>query len=246
MLMTTSNSSPSPMTLLRHTRRTLLDLVFPPRCAGCGRRGGWFCHSCLSQLMPLAPPWCQHCGRPLPDGQWRCRFCQQGDLPALDWARAAYPHSGAIRKAIHRFKYAGEQARAESLAALLAPLLLQAPAGDNPPRVAPVPLSAARQRARGYNQAAELARVLTRANGWPLDTGLVRVRATPPQVGLDRAARQENVRGAFAWRGEALFGQRVLLVDDVMTTGATANECAATMKAAGALWIGLVTVARAL
>jgi ComF family protein len=234
------------MKLLRHTRRMLLDLIFPPRCAGCGRRGAWLCGACLSQVAPLAPPWCQQCGRPWPAGQRRCRFCRQGDLAALDWARAAYPHSGAIRAAIHRFKYAGDLARAESLAALLTPLLAQAPASVSLPRVVPVPLSAVRQRERGYNQAAELARLLAQARGWPLDTRLVRVRATPPQVGLDRAARQENVRGAFAWRGDTLAGQRVLLVDDVMTTGATANECAATMKAAGALWIGLVTVARAL
>jgi ComF family protein len=110
----------------------------------------------------------------------------------------------------------------------------------------PVPLSAARRRERGYNQAEALARVLATASGWSLDTGLARIRATPPQVGLDRAARQRNVRDAFAWAGPALAGQHVLLVDDVLTTGATADECAAVLKAAGAAWVGLVTVARAI
>lgn len=113
--------------------------------------------------------------------------------------------------------------------------------------VVPVPLDAARRRARGFNQAEELARALalTVADGYPLATGLVRVRETRPQVGLDRAARRENVRGAFGWQGPPLAGGRVLLVDDVMTSGATAEACAAALKAAGAAWVGLVTVARA-
>ena len=109
-----------------------------------------------------------------------------------------------------------------------------------------MPLSAARRRERGYNQAEELARVVAAASGRPLGTALVRTRATPPQVGLDRAARHRNVRGAFTWRGAPLAGAYVVLVDDVLTTGATADECAAVLKAAGAAWVGLVTVARAI
>lgn len=112
-------------------------------------------------------------------------------------------------------------------------------------RLIPVPLSAARRRERGYNQAEELARRLSVARDRPLDTALERVRATRPQVGLDRAARHANVRDAFAWRGPPLRDANVLLVDDVLTTGATADECAAVLKGAGAGWVGLITVARA-
>lgn len=149
-----------------------------------------------------------------------------------------------MREAIHRFKYGKERARAAHLGLPLATLLDQVPAVEAY-RLLPVPLSSARRRERGYNQAEELARVLATATGRPLDTALARTRATPPQVGLDRAARHRNVRGAFTWQGAALNGARLILVDDVLTTGATADECAAVLKAAGAGWVGLVTVARA-
>jgi ComF family protein len=173
-----------------------------------------------------------------------CTPCRNGDLQALDWARAVYPFTGPIREAIHRFKYGRERARAAHLGQPVVALLDQCPASDAY-RLLPVPLSAARRRERGYNQAEELARVLAAATGWPLDTALVRTRATRPQVGLDRAARHQNVRGAFTWQGTTLAGAHLVLVDDVLTTGATADECAAVLKAAGADWVGLVTVARA-
>lgn len=229
--------------------RVLLSLLFPPRCAGCGRRGHWLCAGCTALLRPIAPPLCARCGEPLPEGRWeRCRACREGGPFALDIARAAYPFAGPIRAAIHRFKYDGERARAEHLGAALValpPFLpAGAPPGLEPPLVVPVPLATARRRERGFNQAEDLARVLAAARGWSLDGGLERVRATRPQVGLDRAARQENVRGAFVWRGAPLTGRRILLVDDVFTSGATAEACAVTLKAAGAAWVGLVAVAR--
>lgn len=231
--------------------RAGLDLLFPPRCTGCGRRGAWLCPACTAQLRPLAPPWCARCGDPLHIAGARLyAACRVGGPFALDAARAAYAFAGPLREAIHRFKYEGERARAESLGLLLlAPLaaLERRGPGDGGAQVSaivPVPLAAARRRERGYNQAEELARVLARARGALLDTGLARVRPTRPQVGLDREARRANVRGAFAWRGGPLAGRRVLLVDDVMTSGATAEACAAALKAAGASWVGLVAVAR--
>lgn len=225
--------------------RAALDLVFPPRCAGCNRRGDWLCPACAARVRPLAPPWCARCGVPLrAAGGARCRGCAAGGGHALDWARAAYPFAGPLRGAIHRFKYEGERARAEHLGRLFAiPLDLPEPAGSL--LIVPVPLGAARRRERGYNQAEELAKVLATARGDRLDTGLARVRATRPQVGLGAAERRANVCGAFAWQGASLAGQRVLLVDDVMTTGATAEACAVALKAAGASWAGILTVARA-
>lgn len=168
-------------------------------------------------------------------------------MRALDWARAAYPFVGPLRATIHRFKYGKERARAAQLGVLLLPLLADLPpaVAAARPRVSPVPLSAARRRERGYNQAEELARVLADARDLPLDRHLLRARATRPQVGLDRPARHQNVRGAFRWQGAPLAGAPLLLVDDVLTTGATADECAAVLKAAGASWVGLLTVARA-
>lgn len=229
---------------LRSARRTLLDLFFPPRCAGCGRRGHWLCPACAGHLRPLAPPWCERCGDPLRfasrDGL--CAPCRQGGPRALDWARAAYAFAGPLREAIHRFKYGGERARAAHLAGLLLAWPALPPPGAA--LLAPVPLDAARRRARGYNQAEELARALAAVWALPLTTDLARTRPTRPQVGLDRAARRENVRGAFAWRGGPLAARRVLLIDDVMTTGATVEECAVALKAAGATWVGLLALAR--
>ena len=162
----------------------------------------------------------------------------------LDWARAAYPFTGPIRAAIHHFKSDGERARAAHLAPLLVPLLDQL--HRHPAlHLVPVPLSVSRRHERGYNQAEELARRLSVARDRPIATALERVRATRPQVGLARTARRENVRDAFAWRGPALDDASLLLVDDVLTTGATADECAAALKAAGAGWVGLITIARA-
>ena len=167
------------------------------------------------------------------------------DSAALDWLGAAYTYTGAIRSAIHRFKYGRERARAAHLGALTIPLLRHLPPTIAAPRLIPVPLAAARLRERGYNQAEALARVIAVASGLPLDTGLRRTRATRPQVGLDRAARRANVRDAFAWDGQSAPGTQLLLIDDVLTTGATADECATLLKAAGARWVGLLTIARA-
>lgn len=110
--------------------------------------------------------------------------------------------------------------------------------------VAPVPLDRRRRRERGYNQAEDLARALAQHWGLRLALDLRRTRTTRPQVGLDRAARHANVAGAFEWAGGSIGGLRMLLVDDVMTTGATAEACAAALKEAGASFVGMVTVAR--
>lgn len=225
--MTTSMSSPPKRRRLQRAHSALLDFLFPPRCAGCGKRGVWLCPDCLAAVPPLGAP------------------LRRGDLRSLDWIGATYVFTGAIRRAIHRFKYERERARADHLGALIVPLLRHLPPTATAPHLIPVPLAAARLRERGYNQANELARVVATASGLPLDTGLLRTRATRPQVGLDRAARRENVRDAFSWGTTPLPATQLLLIDDVLTTGATADECAAVLKAAGARWVGLLTVARA-
>lgn len=232
---------------MRRARGALLDFFFPPRCAGCHQRGEWLCAACLARVPPLTAPLCERCGSPR-RGKIACRVCHNNSLRSIDWARSAYPFTGPLRDAIHRFKYEHERARADHLGALLVPHLAAMPGADwsVAPLLVPVPLSAARRRERGYNQAEALTRALASARGWSVATALVRTRATPPQVGLDLAARRANVHGAFAWCGEPLTGRRVLLIDDVLTTGATASECAAVLKAAGAGWVGLLTVARVL
>jgi competence protein ComFC len=216
--------------------------LFPTRCVGCGVRGAAFCPACWDALPRLQPPLCPRCSRPEPSGR-RCHFCQHAD-PALTAVRAACAFADAARTAIHRLKYEQERHLAEPLAQLLLQSLHTAPLAVD--ALVPVPLDAARARARGYNQSALLARPVAEALGVSLAAGwLRRARATRPQVGLGARERRENVRGAFACpTPAAVAGQRILLVDDVMTTGATLESCAEALVAAGASRVFGLVVAR--
>ncbi|HEY8448779.1 MAG TPA: phosphoribosyltransferase family protein [Thermomicrobiales bacterium] len=156
--------------------------------------------------------------------------------------RSAALFDGWLRQAIHAFKYQGETARAEHLAALLAPLFADLAPFDI---VCPVPLHPKRERARGYNQARLLATVAGRAGGYRVEELATRIRPTQQQVHLSAAERQENMRGAFATLPVAgIRGARIVLVDDVLTTGATLGNCAEALLAAGATSVAAVTLAR--
>lgn len=164
-------------------------------------------------------------------------------LRALSRIRSAAAYEGPLERALHRFKYEGWRALAPALAGILSERL-EAPAAA---WVSAVPLHRRRQRVRGYNQSALLARELAR--NWALTEaprGLIRVRNTQPQVGLDRLRRRENMEDAFRWQGRPLNGAFVLLVDDVATTGSTLEACARALKAGGAGRVEAVTVGRAM
>jgi ComF family protein len=150
------------------------------------------------------------------------------------------------REALHAFKFGGRRALAAPLAALLAELGLGALPGATPDLLVPVPLHARRERQRGYNQSALLATRLGQVWGVPVALdALGRATATVPQTDLDAAARRKNVRGAFiVRRPELVAGRHVLLVDDILTTGATVGECARCLTRAGAAAVGVLTVAR--
>jgi ComF family protein len=164
-------------------------------------------------------------------------------MHSLSRLRSAVAYEGPVEPLLHRFKYQGWRALARPLALLLCDRI--AVEGQASSFVIPVPLHSSRRRQRGFNQAELLARELRQQLGLRDPAGrLIRVRATRPQVGSDRLRRWENVQGAFAWRGPALDGRPLMVVDDVATTGATLEACAAALKAAGSGPVIGVTVAR--
>lgn len=219
----------------------LLDWLLPPRCGGCRRVGGWLCDRCFRAIRRLEEPLCPRCGRQL---AFRNDWCScRRRLPHLARLRAAAAYEPPLSAAVHRFKYGGWRALGAPLAGLLAARL----AVDGLPAdvILAVPLHGARLRERGYNQSEELARSLRRRLDLkPAKGRLIRVRDTPPQVGLDRIRRLQNVEDAFAWRGPPGSGEPVLLVDDVVTTGATMEACAAALAAAGFGRVSGITLAR--
>jgi len=226
-----------------------LDLVFPPLCPVCdgmlgaGRRDP-LCGGCWEGFERIAQPWCRCCGAPL-GIEGLCGACR-GRRPRFAYARAAVRYGDLVREAIHAFKFGGRRGLANPLGDLLAGLGLSALPGAAPDALVPVPLHPRRARERGYDQALLLARRLERAWSVPVVAdALVRAVPTQPQTDLDAAARRRNVRDAFAVRRPELIGDRhIVLVDDVLTTGATAGECARVLARAGAAAVGVVTVAR--
>jgi ComF family protein len=202
--------------------------------------------------MPhLSMPWCPRCGLPfaspvalLHSPTHLCAACRERE-PPFDRARSAVAYDGVAASAIHLMKYQRRQLLVRPLGALLLPLLEELGPVDG---VVPVPLHVQRLREREFNQALALAQVICRSTGWPLWWDLLeRTRPTRAQVGLDAAERRRNVRQAFRVRNaDAVQGQRVLLVDDVMTTGSTVYECARVLKRAGAGLVQVLTVARQL
>ncbi|HZC68048.1 MAG TPA: ComF family protein [Nitrospirales bacterium] len=232
----------------------ILHWVFPIDCAACGRpamerRLPFFCRGCWETIQPIESPVCPRCGRPfdsplslVASPGHLCGPCREKP-PAFDCALSPYRYEGVLEKAIHLFKYR----RRDTLATPLADLMLVW--ADKLPSVSlvmPVPLHPSRLRSREFNQALLLADQIADRLDLPLSfEQLVRVRATRPQTELDRKERARNMRRAFAVREPAgLEGQRVILVDDVLTTGATVNECARVLRRAGVESVTVLTLAR--
>lgn len=226
---------------LRRIGETALDAVLPPRCAGCGRFGSFLCYRCEAGLIPAGPPRCDICWQPVAHTPI-CARCR-GQPPAFEGLRAPYVFQGVARELVHALKYRQQRALASPAAALLARHLDEHPIQFDV--IVPVPLHPQRERARGYNQSALLARGLARKLGVPVaEKALARWRNTRSQAERPSAEeRRVNVAGAFAFRGPPLAG-RALLVDDVSTTGATLDSCARVLRENGATSVWALTFAR--
>jgi len=236
-------------------------VVSPADCLLCGRQleragGGSICPLCWESLQPWLGPHCECCGLPLASeraaelGDALCAPCRLGEQD-FDRARSYGLYTGNLRKAILHLKFYGRGHLANRLGELLL-RPLEALTERDSALVVPVPLHASRSRQRGFNQAALLARGLVRKirrkeRVLQLAADLLfRLRPTLPQVGLSASARRENVRGVFAVsKPERVRDRTVLLVDDVMTTGATLSACAAALKRAGATRVLALSLARA-
>ena len=229
-----------------------LDAFFPPNCPGCGREDETrFCPDCLRRIPLPAEPLCVACGLtlPSPSPAARCRTCLDHP-PAFRRARACAAYAAdeqdaPLRSVLHRYKYERDLAEAATLSDLL---LQRCPLDPSEYDViVPVPLHLERLRWRGFNQAQVLALPLARRTRVRLDPfALERVKSTDPQVRLDAEARRRNVRGAFrVTHPQAVRGKRVLLFDDVYTSGATADACARALLDARAGLVDVLALAHA-
>lgn len=236
---------------MRSVLAGLADLVFPPRCVSCDagmESRPDLCGDCRAGIRTIRSPLCPICGEPFAseaDTDHPCGSCLIR-RPPFAAARSLGRYEGTLMALLHRFKYREESSLAGPLGDLLA-------AGDYPgfrigdaDLVVPVPLHRRRLRERGFNQSLLLARAVGRRHGIPVEArSLRRAVATEPQVSLGRNERERNVRGVFAVEdGARIRDKRILLVDDVYTTGSTLKECARVLLKAGAGEVLVLTLAR--
>lgn len=218
-----------------------LDWLYPPQCGGCGKSGSRWCVDCQRQTLHLPSTICQVCGRVMKTAGL-CVTCQQTP-PPYTALRSWAIFNGPLRSAMHRLKYSRDIALGEVLARPLLEMLHQL--GWSIDLVTAVPVGVARRAERGYNQATLLAFPLALACGKPFRSqALLKARETRSQVGLSIAQRRENVSAAFQARPEIVAGWRVLLIDDVTTSGATIEACASALSDAGAIQVFSLTLAR--
>jgi ComF family protein len=232
--------------------RALLSLLYPPLCVVCAADvapDAYLCLGCQKKALRIEPPFCAQCSEPFAGditGPFRCANCADRTLH-FEAAVSVYRGRGLVRKLVHNFKYGRQFHLRHLLADWLGETLDDARLrGRRFDCLVPVPLHPARERARGFNQAHLLAELLAESSGLPLVSAIERIRYTTTQTAFDRAERMENLRNAFRLRKKMdVRGSRVLLIDDVLTTGSTLSECARVLKKAGALCVYAATAARA-
>jgi len=217
----------------------LADLFYPERCVGCGRRSSdVLCRDCFEALPRVGRPACGRCGLPTAFATFVCEACKNVDF-GFETASAPLRYEGVGKEVVHALKYRGYK---KIVARLATPLMLQALGDGRFDAVVPVPLHRSRLRKRGFNQAELLARGVAAEIKAPVSDTLEIVRSTRDQVELSAAQRRANVAGAY--RASAPLRGRVLLIDDVFTTGATMSACASTLVRAGAREVHALSLCR--
>lgn len=222
-------------------------LLFPPACLACNQRtdsaAELLCADCCSKLMPVSGKYCPHCGSPLQD--YRCDACSHTNF-SFDFARSAFVYDSPVKELVHRLKYESLRAPADFFARSLLNIPAAARLTGSFDLVMAVPLHHVRQRERGYNQSELIARRLASGLRIPFRKPVYRRSNTVSQTNLSREARISNLKGAFALHRKAnIAGKRVILVDDVFTTGTTVNEISKLLKTAGVARVAVLTAARA-
>jgi competence protein ComFC len=221
--------------------RTVFDVLFPRRCVGCGGPGWPFCGSCAPAVGAFSPPWCERCGRSMAVAVPRCPDCPP---EPISWSRSAFLYDGPVRAGLMRMKFGGARSVVEAFAEPMSAALAASGAPPSGAVLTWVPLGRRRRRTRGFDQAERLAEALARVSRLPIRPLLERTRETPPQARRSGAERRAALQGAFRCRAEP--PATVVLVDDVLTSGATTAECAGVLAAAGTREVGVVTAARSL
>jgi len=232
----------------------LADILFPPQCIICGgspKKGGEtpFCSECFSKIAFIQPPLCACCGLPFTGAGSMNHLC--GDCifrkPFFSTARALGIYDTILLDTIHLFKYSGRILIGERIGAVMAEHRYDSLNISDFSLIIPVPLHPKKLKERGFNQSLVLGRELAKKFSLPLDFGTLKRRIdTKPQVNLGRSERIKNVKGAFMVKEKSrIKGEKVLLVDDVYTTGSTVNECARLLREAKATDVAVLTLARA-
>lgn len=218
-----------------------LDLLFPPHCGGCNSPGSRWCTQCQKSVKKIPAVVCIQCGRPS-DTQAKCSICEY-NAPSYDELRSWAFYEGPVRKAIHKLKYRGDITLGELLARPLIKVVKNL--SWCPDLIVPVPMGDKRQSIRGYNHAVLLSRPVALALGKLFaPKSLRKIRETSTQVGLSFTDRLTNVNGSFQAVENYVQAKRVLVIDDVTTSGATIEACACALKEAGAERVFGLTVAR--
>ena len=225
--------------------RNILDYIYPPRCPVCdGISTRGICDTCKKSLVCITDTYCMKCGKPLEEEQEEyCADCKKR-THYFEQGRALYSYQGQLRTSLYRLKYANRREYAVVYGREMAKYLGRWIRRVRISRIVPVPLHPSRQRKRGYNQAALLAREIGRQLDIQVDQKLLhRVKKTEAQKSLTGQERRKNLSQAFQVRGEIFPGERILLVDDIYTTGATADAAARCMRQSGRCLVFVVSAA---